>query len=120
MAPGRKNKLQFELAGTAESIGFDQENPETLWLGRRTGTQLIPRDAAQLYPDATRLSIVPAGHPQGYQDAFNAFIADSYAAIGGEQPEGLPRFADGLRAVRITEAVMTAASDERWVEIAED
>ena len=44
--------------------------------------------------------IVPAGHPMGYQDAFNAFVADTYAAIGGAPPDGLPTFADGLRAVR--------------------
>jgi predicted dehydrogenase len=118
VAPGRKNRLHIEIAGSRESIGFDQENPETLWLGRRSGTQLIPRDTAQLHFDAARLSVVPSGHPQGYQDAFNAFVADSYAAIRGEEPEGLPRFSDGLRAVRVTEAVMAAADDARWVEIA--
>ncbi|HEY9482141.1 MAG TPA: Gfo/Idh/MocA family oxidoreductase, partial [Micromonosporaceae bacterium] len=82
-APGRKNRLHLEIAGAAESIGFDQEHPESLWLGRRAGSQLIMREAEQLHPDAARLSILPAGHPQGYQDAFNAFVADSYAAIGG-------------------------------------
>lgn len=120
VAPGRKNRLQVEIAGTAESIAFDQENPETLWLGRRRGSQLLPRDAEQLHPDAARLSVVPPGHPQGYQDAFNAFVADSYAAIRGQSPEGLPTFSDGLRAVRITEAVMSAAAGARWVEIEED
>jgi hypothetical protein len=28
-------------------------------------------------PAAARYSIVPAGHPQGYQDCFNAFVADT-------------------------------------------
>lgn len=120
VAPGRKNRLHLEMAGTAESIGFDQENPESLWLGRRKGSQLIPRDADQLHPDAARLSIVPAGQSQGYQDAFNAFVADSYAAVRGEAPDGLPRFSDGLRAVRITEAVMVAAVEARWVEVAKE
>jgi predicted dehydrogenase len=120
VAPGRKNRLHLEIAGSSESIGFDQENPETLWLGRRSGTQLLPRDADQLHPDAARLSVVPPGHPQGYQDAFNAFVADSYAATRGEDPDGLPRFVDGLRAVRITEAVMLAAAEARWVEMPKD
>ncbi|MDQ1571689.1 MAG: hypothetical protein QOF79_2363 [Actinomycetota bacterium] len=117
VAPGRKNRLHLEIAGSAESIGFDQENPETLWLGRRIGSEVIPRDTEQLHPDAARLSIVPGGHPQGYQDAFTAFVGDSYAAIAGGDPEGLPRFTDGLRAVRITAAVMDAANTGRWVEI---
>jgi len=120
LAPGRKNRLHFELNGTEESIEFDQENPESHWLGRRKGSQLIPRDADQLHPDAARLSIVPAGQSQGYQDAFNAFVADSYAAVRGEAPDGLPRFSDGLRAVRITEAVMVAAVEARWVEVAKE
>jgi predicted dehydrogenase len=120
VAPGRKNRLQLELSGSAETIGFDQESPEGLWLGRRHGSLQLQREAAELHPDAARLSIVPAGHPQGYQDAFNAFVADSYAAISGEKPDGLPVFADGLRAARITEAVMTASATARWVEITEE
>jgi predicted dehydrogenase len=102
VAPGRKNRLHLEIAG------------------RRKGSQLIPRDADQQHPDAARLSMVPAGQSQGYQDAFNAFVADSYAAVKGEAPDGLPRFSDGLRAVLITEAVMVAAVQERWVEVAKE
>jgi Predicted dehydrogenases and related proteins len=117
VAPGRKNRLLLEIAGSAESIAFDQEQPETLWLGRRSGSQLIPRDADQLAPDAARLCVTPAGHPQGYQDAFNAFVADTYAAVAGAQPDGLPRFADGLRAAQVTEAVLDAADSGTWVEL---
>jgi len=116
-APGRKNRLHVELAGSAESVVFDQEQPETLWVGRRKGSLLIPRDADQLAPDAARLVATPAGHPQGYQDAFNAFVADSYAAIAGEAPEGLPLFADGLRAAIVAEAVMDSADTGAWVEV---
>jgi predicted dehydrogenase len=117
VAPGRKNRLHFELAGSAESLGFDQENPDSLWVGRRAGTQVLARDPEQLHPDAARLSLVPPGHPQGYQDAFNAFVADTYRAINGEVLDGLPNFADGLRAVRVTEAVIAAANEERWVAV---
>ncbi|MCU1557394.1 MAG: gfo/Idh/MocA family oxidoreductase [Microbacteriaceae bacterium] len=120
VAPGRKNRLAIEIAGTAESIGFDQEQPETLWLGRREGSQLIMRDGATLHPDAARLSVLPPGHPLGYQDAFTAFVRDSYAAIEGEAPDGLPRFEDGARAARLTEAVLESAAEGRWVELEEN
>lgn len=119
-AAGRKNALSVEIAGSAESIHFDQESPETLWVGRRSGSLTIPRDPDQLHPDAARLSLVPAGHPQGYQDAFNAFVADSYAAVGGPAADGLPTFIDGLRAVHITEAVMAATVTAKWMEIADE
>ncbi|WP_285114077.1 Gfo/Idh/MocA family oxidoreductase [Leifsonia sp. fls2-241-R2A-40a] len=117
VAPGRKNRLWLEIAGSAESVAFDQEQPETLWVGRRKGSLLIPRDADQLSDDAARLCVVPSGHAQGYQDAFNAFVADSYAAVAGESPDGLPRFTDGLRAVRITDAVIDSAESGTWIEI---
>jgi predicted dehydrogenase len=117
VAPGRKNRLWLEIAGSQESVAFDQEQPETLWVGRRAGSSVVPRDADQLSADAARLCVVPSGHPQGYQDAFNAFVADSYAAIAGESPEGLPRFTDGLRAVRITDAVLDSAEAGTWIEM---
>ncbi|HWR86324.1 MAG TPA: Gfo/Idh/MocA family oxidoreductase [Rhodoglobus sp.] len=116
-APGRKNRLAIEVAGSAESIGFDQEQPETLWLGRRVGSQLLQRETELLSPDAARLSIVPGGHPLGYQDAFNAFVADAYAAIRGERPEGLPTFEDGVRAAVLTDAVLASAADGAWVDV---
>lgn len=117
VAPGHKNALSIELAGTSSSIRFEQERPESLWLGRTDGSSVIERDPARLAADAARLAIVPAGHPMGYQDAFNAFVADAYAAIGGAAPEGLPRFDDGLRAVRVTEAVLASAASGSWVEV---
>ncbi|MET4781096.1 Gfo/Idh/MocA family oxidoreductase [Glaciihabitans sp. UYNi722] len=120
VAPGRKNRLAIEIAGTAESIAFDQEQPESLWLGRREGSQLIMRDGACLSPDAARLSVLPPGHPLGYQDAFTAFVQDSYAAVAGETPDGLPRFEDGARAARLTEAVLESAAEGRWVELEEN
>lgn len=121
VAPGRKNSLVLEIAGTEQSIRFDQERPEELWLGRRVGSQHILRDPDVLSADAARLSLVPAGHPMGYQDAFNAFVADSYAAASGsgELPAGLPTFADGLRAVRVTAAVLESAASGAWVEVTE-
>lgn len=116
LAPGRKNALVLEVHGSQESLRFEQENPETLWIGRRTGSLLQPRDAAALSADAARLSVLPAGHPLGYQDAFTAFVRDVAAAIEGGNPEGLPLFADGERAARITEAVLASAEHGAWTE----
>jgi predicted dehydrogenase len=116
VAPGRKNRLHVEISGSVETIAFDQEDPETLWLGRRTGSQLLRRNSAELSEDAVRLSVLPPGHPLGYQDAFNAFVADSYAALAGEARDGLPTFADGLRAVRLTDAVLDSARSGNWID----
>src|SRR5699024_724337 len=117
VAPGRKNGLVIEIAGERESLRFAQEQPGQLWLGRRAESRLLVRDAESLSADAARLCRDPAGHPQGYQDGFDAFIADSYAVFAGEQREGVPRLADGLRAVTVTEAVLRSAAERRWVEV---
>ena len=68
--------------------------------------------------EAQHLAYLPAGHPQGYQDAFNAFMADAYASFEGVVVEGLPTFDDGLRAAVITEAVLESAQSRQWVDVA--
>ncbi|MFF2316013.1 Gfo/Idh/MocA family protein [Arthrobacter sp. NPDC058097] len=117
VAPGRKNRLMIEISGTESTVQFDQEAPETLWLGKRAGSQLLVRDPDALSPDAARLSVLPAGHPQGYQDAFNAFVADTYAAISGETPEGLPTFRDGLRAAVLTQSILESNTSGHWTDV---
>jgi predicted dehydrogenase len=119
VSAGRKNRLSFEISGENENYVFDQEAPELLWVGRREGFNAVPRDAAQLTEAAARYSLVPAGHPMGYQDAFNAFVRDSYAAQVGPAPSGLPTFADGLRAALLTDAVLRSSETGTWVTVAE-
>lgn len=116
VAPGRKNRLHFEISGAEQTVEFDQEDPESLWLGRREGSQLLRRDH-KMSADALRLSVLPPGHPLGFQDAFNAFVADSYANVRGDMRDGLPTFADGLRAVSLTDAVLESAATDSWVAI---
>jgi len=117
MAAGRKNALTLEIHGAERSVGFAQERPEELWIGDRAGSQLLLRDPATSRADAARLQRLPAGHPMGYQDAFDAFVSDAYAAIAGAAPEGLPTFDDGVRAAVLTEAVLESAATGSWIEV---
>ena len=115
VAAGHKNHLQIELSGSNASVAFDQERPDSLWIGGRDSSVTVARDPDLLSADSRRLSILPAGHPMGYQDAFNAFVRDTYAAVGGAVPFGLPSFADGLRAVNVTDAVIHSSARGEWV-----
>lgn len=117
ISPGRKNRLWFEIDGAEAAVVFNQEEPESLWVGRREGSTLLVRDREQLSPSAGRYVTLPSGHPQGYQDCFEAFVAETYQAIDGEIPEGLPLFSDGLRSVRLTDAVLKSARTGTWVEV---
>ena len=117
VSPGRKNHLHVEVACADASVRFEQEQPETLWLGARGANRdALPRPVdARARRRAPRAP--PAGHPQGYIDCFDAFVADTYAAIAGATPEGLPLFADGARSARIVDAVLASADAGGWVEI---
>ena len=118
VSPGRKNHLHIEIAGESASVRFEEERPDTLWVGRRDRNETLWRDPLTLSPGAARLATTPAGHPQGYEDCFAAFVADTYAAIGGAEPDGLPTFADGARSTRIVDAVLASArAGSTWVDV---
>ena len=118
ISAGRKNRLWLELDCAEEALAFDQEQPETLWCGRREAVTVLRRDPATLTPAAARYAFLPGGHPQGYADCFDAFVDEVYGCIAKGAPlEGMPTFADGLRAALITEAVLASAREERWVDV---
>jgi predicted dehydrogenase len=118
VSAGRKNRLWIELDGADEALAFDQEQPEELWCGRREAATILRRDPGTLSPPAARYAFLPGGHPQGYADCFDAFVADVYDAIrGGSPAEGMPSFADGLRTAQITEAVLTSSREQGWIDV---
>ena len=119
ISAGRKNRLWLELDGSDEAVAFDQEHPEELWCGRRESLTIVRRDPVELSPAAARFATLPAGHPQGYADCFDAFVGDFYTAVrDGALPEGTPTFADGLRAALVTDAVLASARNGAWVDVA--
>jgi predicted dehydrogenase len=117
VTPGRKNRVWFSFDGPDASYSFDQEVPEALWVGTRTQNLVVLRGTDEFGKAASTYSRLPAGHPQGYQDAFNAYIADVYDGVDGAAPDGLPTFADGLRAAVLTQAVVDAGASQAWVEV---
>jgi predicted dehydrogenase len=122
LSAGRKNRLWVEVDGMHQSAAFDQELPEQLWIGTEASQQILVRDPNRGSAEQRRLSTLPAGHPQGYAQCFEAYVADSYAAIDahdgdGEVPDGLPTFADGARAAAICDAMLRSAASREWVDV---
>ena len=78
VSAGRKNRLWIELDGAEEAIAFDQEHPEELWCGRRESLSIVRRDPARCPRRRRDSRCSPPGHPQGYADCFDAFVADVY------------------------------------------
>lgn len=118
VSPGRKNRLWFSFDGTEAAFSFNQERPGTLHIGRTDASTDVPVGPQTLStPGGRRYAMLPPGHPQGYQDSFNAFVADTYAAVRGQEPEGLPTFRDGLRAALLTDAVVASSAQQSWVTV---
>lgn len=118
VSAGRRNRLWFEIDGAKASVAFDQEDCERLWMGfPDQREQVFVRGPGAGSAEQRRLSILPAGHAQGYANCFEAFVADTYRAIADEQPEGLPTFEDGLRSALIVDRVIASAGTRAWTPI---
>ena len=122
LSAGRKNRLWIEVDGGQHSAVFDQEHAEELWIGGDAESLVLVRDPNNGSAEQRRLSHIPAGHAQGYAQCFENFVDDTYAAIDarsghGEVPEGLPTFADGLRAAQICDAMLRSAKSRAWEKV---
>ena len=120
---GRKNCLRFEIAGGNQSLAWDSERPNELWIGHRDRpNELLQRDPSLLSESARRIASYPGGHNEGFPDTFkqlfNAFY--SYIAAGDfSLPPPFPTFADGHHEVVLCEAVLRSHRERRWVELEE-
>ncbi|WP_115554235.1 Gfo/Idh/MocA family protein [Xanthomonas arboricola] len=118
VSAGRRNRLWFEIDGARASVAFDQEDAERLWIGLPDQREeIFVRGPGAGSAEQRRLSTLPAGHAQGYGNCFEAFVADTYHAIEGERPEGLPTFEDGVRSALIVDRVITSARTRAWTAI---
>ena len=104
---GHKNDLRIEINGSKASLGWKEERPEELWIGRRgepNGTMV--KDFETLDPVAREYAALPAGHNEGWPDAFKNLMRNvlTFVAEGRD-----PRKADGVAFPRFEEGWTTAA-----------
>jgi len=118
---GRKNCLRYEIACEKGSLEWISENPEQLWMGRRTGpNEVLMRDPSLLSPVARAAVGVPGGHAEGYADTFKQHFRAFYGYVGRgdfNAPPPFATFADGHREVVICEAVLESHRQGAWVDV---
>jgi predicted dehydrogenase len=122
VSAGRKNHLSIEICGTKESVHWNQERPDELWIGQRNSpNQLIVKDPSLLKKAATEYADLPGGHSEGYDDTFKQIFRRFYSSIAEPQsPPEYPQMTDGLRQMRIMEAELASHRSRRWVDIPQD
>jgi predicted dehydrogenase len=120
VAAGRKNKLYFEMDGSKQSIAWESEMPNQIWIGRRDGNnEIMMRDPSLVYPETRTLIDYPGGHNEGFPDTFKQLFKEVYAHISGDRsgPPSFPTFKDGLREIALCEAVMNSNRKRAWVKV---
>lgn len=121
VSAGRKNRQWFEIAGSRSAISWNQEDPNTLWIGHRDRpNEVLIKDPSLLDRRARSLAHFPGGHPEGYPDGLKNFFLRFYDFIRrGKDPRrtapDFPTFADGHRENQIVEAVLVSNARGRWV-----
>jgi predicted dehydrogenase len=135
VAAGEANHLRLRVYGSRAALHWDQETPEQLWLNRlgegstclRRGGPGWPTSAAGL-AGVTR---TPAGHPEGYLEAFGqlyrdfaADLRDRAACAHAAEPlpdlpaPRVPGTADGVRSLAFVETVLSSAErDSAWTDL---
>ncbi|MGC1631093.1 MAG: Gfo/Idh/MocA family oxidoreductase, partial [Gelidibacter sp.] len=125
IATGEENNFSIRVYGEKGSLEWHQENPNELitrWLDQPK--KVFTPNGKGLYPLSLIASRIPAGHPEGYLEAFanvyknfgthlNAFRTKT--AI--ETPD-YPTVFDGIRGVQfIHAAVESDQQNASWVEL---
>jgi len=120
---GRKNCLRFEIACSNESLAWNSERPNELWLGKRDApNELLIRDPALLSPTARNACSYPGGHNEGFPDTFKQLFRAFYGYIEAgnlSAPPPYPTFADGHREILICEAILESHRERRWIRVGE-
>lgn len=124
VAPGNENGLRLRIYGAKGGLEWGQEVPNhLLFTPFGEPKRILTRNGAASEPEAQRVSRIPAGHPEGYLEAFATIYAEAAQAIRAHQagtgtPEGVvyPTLADGLKGMRFVEAcVQSARRKSAWV-----
>lgn len=125
IAAGEENDLNIRVYGTKGGFQWFQMSPNSLhvkWLDKPKET--LRTGGVNLYPVSEAHTRIPAGHPEGYLEAFaniyRNFAFCVQARLKGEVPnplhEDFPTIKDGLRGMQFIEKVVASSqSDQKWL-----
>ena len=129
MAPGKENALRLRVYGEKAGLDWAQEQPNASAVRpARRAAAADPPGRLRRGAVAAHASRIPAGHPEGYLEAFAQLYRDVAEQISARlerrepDPASLlvPGIADGVRGMRfITAAVASSEANAAWTAIEE-
>ncbi len=128
ISAGEENNLRIRVYGEIGSLDWSQMEPNSLivrWLHQPI--QIFRSGGSGVSPEAQAHTRVPAGHPEGYIEAFaNLYRNLAYALqarISNEKVDLLyldfPTIDDGVRGMEFIEAVVRSGNEEmiKWIHL---
>jgi len=124
ISAGERNHLRLRVYGSEGGLDWEQEKPDRLRLARPDGTELIVHDGADgLSARAAAHNRLPAGHPEGFIEAFANLYRNVAATLdvraGRAQPgpfdDDFPTVEDGARGVFFIARAVESARTGRWL-----
>ena len=124
ISAGEENALSIRVYGEKGGLEWHQMEPNSLivrWLSQPM--QVLRTGVGDLHPEAQAHTRIPAGHPEGYLEAFaniyRNFARCLRARLQGQQPDPLyldfPTVDDGVRGMLfIQKVVESSKSDQKW------
>ena len=122
IATGEENGLRVRVYGDKASLHWNQEDPNVLVVRYPFKPDCIYRRKApatcDISPASVRASRIPAGHPEGFIEAFANHYDEFCLAVRGYRGRDFPDAECGVRTMRFVEAVLkSAAAKGRWTKI---
>lgn len=120
---GEENRLVLRVYGDKASLEWSQMEPNTLWLKfPDKPTQMIRAGVGTLAPETLANMRTPAGHPEGYLEAFANIYRSFAEQIRAVQDSGtveaagdIPSIHQAVRGMAFIENVVTASqSNQKW------
>ena len=120
VAPGHGCYFGFEINGSKESYGWNQEQNDRMWVGRRGGNNsVIIRDPNPISAGVKPYTSLAMGHPEGWNDAFknNIYAFYKYIAEGKKGERIFSTLEDAAYIVKLTEAIVESSNTKQWVNL---
>lgn len=121
IAVGNENHHTLRVYGTKGGIEWAQEDPNRLWFTRYgQPKQLLTRGGAGATPGNISGIRIPAGHPEGFLEAFANIYRAAAEAIKGFGTDAVttpyPTVADGVRGLDFIDAcVRSSQGGGQWM-----
>jgi predicted dehydrogenase len=126
VSAGHKNGLEFEVNCAEASLGWKQERPNELWIGRRSEPNgVMLKDPSLLDPSIAHYAALPGGHGEAWADAFRnlmrniyTFIAEGRSMTKDKNKIDFPTFEDGYESNCVVDAITKSGkAGGRWVKV---